>query len=285
MRRGAGERIRGGSVNLGSPLTLEATATVEGSTLASMVQAAGARAGHAPAASRGPPIVRPRGSSAVILVLAVITAVAWWPIDPARAFAAVLAVLVVTCPCALSLATPVALAAATTRLARLGVLVTRADAIERLARADTVIFDKTGTLTGTSTGVVDVKLLRIDTISREQALAMAAALERGSAHPLAEAFRPHQDANLCADALSEFEGQGVEGRIDGVRWRLGRRDFVEALAPRRDDIRATCRDHAWHHDIVSRQRAGSGRGIRGGRSAARGCRRCHRRAARRWASR
>ena len=84
---------------------------------------------------------------------------AWWPIDPARAFAAVLAVLVVTCPCALSLATPVALAAATTRLARLGVLVTRADAIERLARADTVIFDKTGTLTGTATGVVDVKLL------------------------------------------------------------------------------------------------------------------------------
>ena len=86
----------------------------------------------------------------VILVLALITAVAWWPVDPARAFAAVLAVLVVTCPCALSLATPVALAAATTRLARLGVLVTRADAIERLARADTVIFDKTGTLTGTA---------------------------------------------------------------------------------------------------------------------------------------
>ena len=61
-----------------------------------------------------------------------------------------LAVLVVTCPCALSLATPVALAAATTRLARLGLLVTRADAIERLARVDTVIFDKTGTLTGNS---------------------------------------------------------------------------------------------------------------------------------------
>ena len=54
---------------------------------------------------------------------------------------------------------------------------------------------------------------------------MAAALERGSAHPLAEAFRPHQNANLRADALSEFEGAGVEGRIDGVRWRLGRREL------------------------------------------------------------
>ena len=236
VRRGAGEPIRGGSVNLGSPLTLEATATVEGSTLASMVRLLERAQATRPRIAR----VADLAASwfvAVILLLALITAVAWWPIDPARAFAAVLAVLVVTCPCALSLATPVALAAATTRLARLGVLVTRADAIERLARADTVIFDKTGTLTGNSTGVVDVKLLGVNTISHGRALAMAAALERGSAHPLAEAFRPHQDANLCADALGEFEGRGVEGRISGVRWRLGRRDFVEALAPRRDDPR------------------------------------------------
>jgi len=228
VRRVAGERIRGGSVNLGSPVVLAATATVEDSTLSSMVRLLERAQATRPRIARA----ADRAASwfvAVILILAVVTAVAWWPIDPARAFAAVLAVLVVTCPCALSLATPVALAAATTRLARLGLLVTRADAIERLARADTVIFDKTGTLTGNSTGVVDVKLST--TISREQALAMAAALERGSAHPLAEAFRPHQDAHLCADALSEFSGRGVEGRIDGMRWRLGRREFVEALSP------------------------------------------------------
>ena len=129
-------------------------------------------------------------------MLACVTAAAWWPIDPARAFAAVLAVLVVTCPCALSLATPAALAAATTRLARLGLLVTRADAIERLARADTVIFDKTGTLTGTSTGVVDVKLLS-PRFTRGRSSPMAAALERGSAHPLAEAFRV-DEGSICA---------------------------------------------------------------------------------------
>ncbi len=123
--------------------------------------AAGARAGHASADRAGRRscglVVRRRHPGAGRRS----RRVAWWPIDPARAFAAVLAVLVVTCPCALSLATPVALAAATTRLARLGVLVTRADAIERLARADTVIFDKTGTLTGTASGVIGVKLLRI----------------------------------------------------------------------------------------------------------------------------
>lgn len=229
VRRGAGERIRGGSVNLGSPLTLTATATVEDSTLASMVRLLDRAQATRPQIA----LAADRAASwfvGVILVLAVITAVAWWPIDPARAFAAVLAVLVVTCPCALSLATPVALAAATTRLARLGVLVTRADAIERLARADTVIFDKTGTLTGTASGVIGVKLLY--SVSQEQALAMAATLERGSAHPLAEAFRPHENVILRADALSEFEAQGVEGRIDGVQWRLGRREFVEALGSR-----------------------------------------------------
>ena len=109
----------------------------------SIVRAAGARAGDAAAASRAPRIARRRGSSRVILVLAADhRRVAWWSIDPTRAFAAVLAVLVVTCPCALSLATPAALAAATTRLARLGVLVTRADAIERLARVDTVVWTR-----------------------------------------------------------------------------------------------------------------------------------------------
>jgi Cu2+-exporting ATPase len=231
MRRGAGERIRGGSVNLGAPLTLRAVATVDESTLASMVRLLDRAQATRPALARA----ADRAASwfvGVILVLAVITAVGWWPIDPARAFAAVLAVLVVTCPCALSLATPAALAAATTRLARLGLLVTRADAVERLARADTVIFDKTGTLTGTSSGVTRVKLLNQSgaQVSQEQALAMAAALERGSAHPLAEAFRPHENANLRADALSEFAAAGIEGRIDGARWRLGRRAFVEELS-------------------------------------------------------
>jgi P-type Cu2+ transporter len=250
VRRGAGERIRGGSVNLGSPLTLTATATVEDSTLASMVRLLDRAQATRPQIA----LAADRAASwfvGVILVLAVITAVAWWPIDPARAFAAVLAVLVVTCPCALSLATPVALAAATTRLARLGVLVTRADAIERLARADTVIFDKTGTLTGTASGVIGVKLLH--SVSQEQALAMAAALERGSAHPLAEAFRPHENVILRADALSEFEAQGVEGRIDGMQWRLGRREFVEALGSRPGTAGQESRDAATRLYLGSEQ--------------------------------
>src|SRR5262249_21759715 len=153
-----------------------------------------------------------------ILLLALVTGLAWWPIDPARAFAAVLAVLVVTCPCALSLATPAVLAAASTRLARLGLLVTRADAVQRLARLDTVLFAKTGTLTDNSAAVTGVKLLA--EVPREQVLVLAAALERGSAHPLAEAFRAFDNLSPVAK-LHESGGAGIEAEIDGMRWRLG----------------------------------------------------------------
>jgi Cu2+-exporting ATPase len=227
ISRRAGELIRGGSLNIGEPLMLIAAGGVNDSTLTAIVKL------QQRAQSERPRLVRvaDRAASwfvAVILVLAAVTGALWWSVDPARAFAAVLAVLVVTCPCALSLAMPVAFAAATTRLSRLGVLVTRADAIERLARIDTVILDKTGTLTLPATAVVDVKLL--GGLRREVVLAISAALERDSAHPLAAAFRAHEDSKVSADSLSEAAGAGIEGDIDGVRWRLGTRGFVAACA-------------------------------------------------------
>jgi Cu2+-exporting ATPase len=218
-----GEQIRSGSVNLGVPLFLAATAAVADSTLASMVRllerAQATRPRMALAADRVA-----SWFVVLILLLAAVTAIAWWPIDPTRAFAAVLAVLVVTCPCALSLATPVAIAAATARLTRLGVLVTRADAIERLARADTVVYDKTGTLTAGSATVTDVDLL--SDLPRERVLAIAAALEKQSAHPLAAAFREFEVADSQPNSVRETEGAGIEGTVGGVRWRLGRRDFA-----------------------------------------------------------
>jgi len=231
--RGKGERIRGGTVNLGAPLILRAVASVADSTLASIVKLLERAQATRPQIARA----ADRAASwfvAAILLLAAVTALAWWRVDPTHAFAAVLAVLVVTCPCALSLATPAVLAAATTRLARLGLLVTRADAIERLAWVDTVVFDKTGTLTGSAASLLDVKLL--GQMAREEALAIAAALERGSLHPLAEAFRPFDRPSMQVAAAREIDGAGIEGTIDGVRWRLGRRAFVEQ---RPDEARDT----------------------------------------------
>jgi len=163
-----------------------------------------------------------------VLLIAVCVAVYWLRHDAARAFPAVLAVLVVTCPCALSLATPAALAAATTRLARSGLLVTRGRAIETLARVQHVIFDKTGTLTR---GVPRIDELRI--LSRhatpERCLAIAAALERRSEHPVARAFAAIDPAPDVSDVTTE-PGCGVEGRAGGVLYRIGRTDYVQDIA-------------------------------------------------------
>jgi Cu2+-exporting ATPase len=232
VSRAPGARIRGGSVNLGAPLLLLAVAGVADSTLAAMVRllerAQAARPRMALAADRVA-----SWFVAVILLLALITGLAWWSVDPARALAAVLAVLVVTCPCALSLATPVAIAAATARLTRLGLLVTRPDAIERLAHADVVMFDKTGTLTSGMTHIAAVELL--SDVPRARVLAIAAALERQSSHPVAAAFREFDDPGVQARLVHEIDGAGLEGTVDGVRWRLGRRKFVAQMVSETED--------------------------------------------------
>lgn len=241
VQRKAGETIRGGSVNVGAALVLVAESAAKDSMLASIVALLERSQAERPALASA----ADRAASwfvAAILSLSAVTAVVWTLIDPARAFPAVLAVLVVTCPCALSLATPAAIAATTTALSRLGLLVTRVDAVERLARADTLILDKTGTLTETTCAIVGLQPL--STMSAARALTIAAALERGSAHPLAAAFRGHEDPLVVAGAIREIPGEGVEGEIDSVRWRLGRRAFVAALSATSSDAREAAQGDA-----------------------------------------
>ncbi len=228
QRRMAGEPLLGGSINAGAALELEATAAPHQSTLHALVrmlehaQSQRPRLGLAAERMASWFIVR-------ILLLTAAVGVAWLFFDPSRAFPAVLAVLVATCPCALSLATPVAIAAATSRLARLGVLVTRSDAIEGLAHVDTVLLDKTGTLTSGAARVLGVRVA--DGLDEATALAIAAALEDASRHPLAAAFLAHARPGLrCADAL-EVAGRGIDGHVQGRRWRIGAADFATGLAP------------------------------------------------------
>jgi Cu2+-exporting ATPase len=145
-----------------------------------------------------------------------------------------LAVLVVTCPCALSLAAPMALAAATSSLARDGVLVTRADALEKLAHVDTVVLDKTGTLTSGAAGSVRVECL--GDIDEAFVAGIARALERHSRHPLALALcssgaAPPGSPDLLVSEWRDFPGAGIEARLDGELWRIGRAEFVRELAP------------------------------------------------------
>ncbi|MEP7098828.1 MAG: heavy metal translocating P-type ATPase, partial [Dokdonella sp.] len=166
------------------------------------------------------------GFVARVLALAALTAIGWSFFDPARAFTATLAVLVVSCPCAFALAVPAALTRALGVLARRGVLVVHADAIENLANASHIVFDKTGTLTEPQLALDHVQLLGACT--RDEALALAAALAHGSRHPVALAIAGAFAANVPpqVDALRAESGSGLEGSVGGRRLRLGRAGFA-----------------------------------------------------------
>lgn len=162
---------------------------------------------------------------AMLLASAVLVYLFWRWHDPARAFEVTLAVLVVSCPCALSLAIPSALAAAHGAMSKLGVLGVREEALDRLAEVDTLVFDKTGTLTDGQPRIAGVEVM--DGQSRARMIAIAQALERDSRHPLARAIaRIPGDQAFIAEDVRQLPGQGIEGVVDGRRWKLGHAGFA-----------------------------------------------------------
>ncbi|NIL92902.1 MAG: cadmium-translocating P-type ATPase [Woeseiaceae bacterium] len=159
-----------------------------------------------------------------ILVIAVLVGSYWYSTAPDRAFVITLSVLVVTCPCALALATPAAFATAGTRLAQLHLLLTNGNAIEALARASKVLLDKTGTITRGSPALEKVEVLEPG-YTEQECLDIAAALEAVSIHPIAKAF-PAGSVEIGVSDQRIVLGQGVAGTIDGVRWRIGKAVFA-----------------------------------------------------------
>ena len=151
----------------------------------------------------------------IFVLLAALGAVAfWWTTDPAMALMAAVAVLVVTCPCALSLATPTSMLTTAGLLARHGVLVRRLQAIESLAGIDTVIFDKTGTLTATNMRMQAIHIR--DGVTRDQALQWAASLAHHSLHPVSRALVAASGSipAIAVTHVKEFSGLGLEGQFD-----------------------------------------------------------------------
>jgi Cu2+-exporting ATPase len=221
----AGEPLLAGSVVLGRPLELLATRRAGESTIARLAELAARAQAARPRAARIADRVAQRFVVAMLAVAALV-GIAWASIDAARALPATLAVLAATCPCALALAVPAAIAAAQAAFARQGALVLDPDAIETLARVDTVVFDKTGTLT---TG--QPRLANVETMhgSRSEALAVAAALERGMRHPLAAVFDEHDDGRVVT-SVRAVPGQGIEGEIGGLARRIGTRAFATGAA-------------------------------------------------------
>jgi P-type Cu+ transporter len=162
----------------------------------------------------------------IVIGLSVLTLVAWLVsgAEPSFAFTAAISVLIIACPCALGLATPVALLVGTSRGAQLGILVTGPDAIERAGSVDTVVFDKTGTLTDGRMSVARVVAPGGDHMA---VLALAASLEAGSEHPIGRAIVAASGGSRSA--VTEFvalAALGVEGRVDGTQALVGTPDLM-----------------------------------------------------------
>jgi Cu2+-exporting ATPase len=224
--KAAGSTVLAGSLNRESPLLVRVTAAGEATTAAAISRLVLRAADQRPRVAR----IADRVAGwfvAVLLAIAAVTALAWAEIDPSRALIVTFAVLVVSCPCALSLATPAALAAAAGALGRQRILAVRADALEALSRVTHVVIDKTGTLTSGTFRLIAAEAL--SGLDREACLSIAAALEQGSTHPVATALRGAGIATATAGDVIAVPGQGVAGTIAGRRYRCGRPAWVGAL--------------------------------------------------------
>ncbi|MDT8451519.1 MAG: heavy metal translocating P-type ATPase [Gammaproteobacteria bacterium] len=226
------DSVIGGSTNTESPLVVKIDKIGDDTVLASIQRLL------EEAQNRKPTIAKmaDRLASkfvAIILLLAGGVAVYWYQTDPAHWVAITVATLVVTCPCALSLATPAAFTAASGQLAKLGLLPTSATALETLSRATDFVFDKTGTLTQGNIRLVKAVSLTDDDI--EHHLHIAAALEAGSEHPVARSLiqaagettqvRP----SIKVSQLDNKAGAGVHGVIEGTQWYLGNVNYIHQI--------------------------------------------------------
>ena len=220
------DKVIGGTVNIESPLVIKVEKVGEDTVLASIQRLLDR------AQVEKPTIAKTADRVAAyfvgfLLILVSLVAAWWWQHDPDQAFWIAISLLVVTCPCALSLATPAAMTAATGSLTRLGVLTTRGHALETLAKVTHIVFDKTGTLTKGHLALESINVL--SNIEEQEILNIAAALELGSEHPVAKVFlqKAVNPNSVTAQKVEAVSGQGVTGMIDGIHYRLGCEAYVK----------------------------------------------------------
>ncbi|HCT2505455.1 TPA: cadmium-translocating P-type ATPase [Aeromonas dhakensis] len=217
----AGDAVYAGTINTDAPLEIRVSHRIEESRLAQIMRLQDHALDDKPAIAQMADVL----SRHFILVLLFIAAGVWtfWHFhQPEQAFWVTLAVLVATCPCALSLATPTALTSATARLTRAGILLRRGHVLDVLTRANRIVMDKTGTLTTGNISLTSTEAL--GNFDEARCLAIARALEAYSEHPIARAFRSNaaDDAVLlAASKVTPVIGHGIEGVIKGRHYRLG----------------------------------------------------------------
>jgi len=225
----AGDRVFAGSINYESPLLIRVTSVGEQTVLAGIARLLDRAQAQKPRLAQAADRVAVHFTHALLVLVALVGFI-WWRIEPQRAFEIMLAVLVVSCPCALSLAAPAAFAAAGSHLVKRGVLLTRGHALETLARATHFVFDKTGTLTLGKP--VLLQTIPFTQLPAEQCLLLAASLEQASEHPLAQSFLQavgRQALHAVSDS-GNLPGKGVAGVINGQRYTLGNAALRPELA-------------------------------------------------------
>jgi len=234
VTKAAGDRVVAGSLNKTGSFVMRADKVGADTLLAQIVQMV------AQAQRSRAPIQRLADTVSgwfvpTVIGIAVIAAVVWGLVGPeprlSYALVAAVSVLIIACPCALGLATPISIMVGVGRGANAGVLIKNAEALERFEKVDTLVLDKTGTLTEGRPSVTAIR--PASCFDETELLGLAASLERNSEHPLADAVvRAAADRNLTLSEATEFDspvGRGVSGRIDGKRVALGNTRFLNEL--------------------------------------------------------
>ena len=220
--RKPGDLGHAGSINGEGPLTVRVIRTGANTRLSGILRILDrVQAEKAPVARMADRIARMFVSR--VLIVAPLVWLGWWYMGADNAFDITLSVLVVTCPCALSLATPTAITSATMHLRKLGFLPTRGHTLESLSTVDTVVFDKTGTLTRGELSLVTVKTF--GHLSEARCLELAAGLEQYSEHPIARALQSRHPAPV-RDVRNHI-GDGLSGLLDGRKLFIGHSDFLK----------------------------------------------------------
>ena len=231
VEKGSGDKVAAASINKSGFFTFRATRVGEDTTLAQMIrlveEASASKAPIAKLADKVAGIFVP-----TVIAIALVTAVVWLIAtggDVTRALTAGVAVLVISCPCALGLATPVAIMVGTGKGAENGILIKSAEALETLHAIQTVVVDKTGTLTQGKPSVTHC--LPAEGVTEEELLCVAASLEKPSEHPLAEAIlNEAEERDIPLAPIQDFEavsGRGVRGTLHGAAVLAGNRAMLE----------------------------------------------------------
>ncbi|SIN97354.1 cation transporter [Salinivibrio sp. ES.052] len=232
VHKTAGDTLHAGTVNQKGGLTFKATGVGSDTMLARIIdlvrEAQSSKPELAKLADRISAVFVP-----IVVAIALITAAIWYVVGPEPSVSYMLVtattVLIIACPCALGLATPLSVTAAVGRAAELGVLIRDADALQTAAKIHTLVFDKTGTLTRGQPEVTHVKAINGD---QERLIAIAASLEQHSEHPLAQAivnYAKAQDLSLpTSNDFNSESGKGIQAQIDGTRYFIGNQAWMDA---------------------------------------------------------